>query len=413
MQSPGRNFLGPLVVLAALAGATPAFAAPNLVGTYVLIQDDDGTAPRADALISLTFMSDGSVVLSASLPDTDTVTDKGTWSLQGEKLSLLLPGSGKVISQGKFSLNNRELVLPFRVFSDAEGKSRWRRSATISLRPFAKDKEPEPPKAVIVPATPKTESTPATSPGEVIQTPTVPAKPAEAPESAAPPVSRPPQVFPGPSGVGTAPTNPEATPKEASPSPAANTAQPKPNFVGKYQGSALGAEVRYRKEGVFTLTAKHTASFWFTINEKGEIKGAGQITYALDADRKGNSEEAGEVENFPTLYTPGGSLIRHSPALVGGTVTKDIELKGTYNPQDNTVTLLVTSELGDLVYEYESRGKRATKPFPAWSPFPDDTPATLEVNPDGSIHIELDLAGKARRDKWQEFRFLWSAKKIN
>jgi hypothetical protein len=191
----------------------------------------------------------------------------------------------------------------------------------------------------------------------------------------------------------------------------ANPANTAPLYLGRYQGTAIGAEVRYRKEGSFTLTAKHTATFWFEINDKNEVKGAGQITYALDADKKGTAEAANEVENFPTTYTPGGSLVLHEASLSGGSVTKDIELKGSYDPATNSVSLSIVSPLGDLVYEYESGGKRQTKPFPAWSPFPPDAPGSLEASPEGNVAVGLDLSGKGRRDKWQEYRFVWNASK--
>jgi hypothetical protein len=399
MQFPG---LRPVLVLAALmATASQAAAAPiPVVGSYTLVQDDDGTTPRADAQITLVLLPDGSAILTATLPGTPTITDKGNWSLNGEKLSLVLPDSGKVLYQTKFSLEGRDLTLPFRLFSDAEGKSLWRRSASLSLRPFAKDKDPAPTKTVIVPPTtaPEPEKplaiyippTPAPESGE-LKTPSGLAPTPEGPKA---PAKTPPQVS-------AAPEPPAAAP--AAPAAAA--------YVGRYEGTAIGAEVRYRKDGVFTLMAKHTATFWFEINEKNEVKGAGQITYALDADRKGSGEDTGEIENFPTSYAPGASLIQHDAALAGGQVIKDFEIKGTYDPKTNSLSLAPTSELGDLVYEYESAGKRATRPFPAWSPFLNDAPGTLEIAPGGEVKAGLDLSGKGRRDKWQEYRFVWSAKK--
>src|SRR5688500_5985165 len=119
MRLPGRIGLGLLFV--ALA-AGQAAAAPPLVGIYTLVQDDDGTTPRADAQVSLAFNADGSVVLSAIIPGT-TISDKGTWSIVDGKLTMLLPESGKSIFQTKFSLNGRDVTLPFRVFSDEEGSS--------------------------------------------------------------------------------------------------------------------------------------------------------------------------------------------------------------------------------------------------------------------------------------------------
>ena len=356
-----------------------------IVGTYILLQDDDGTAPRADAQVTLVFLPDGTAVLSASLPGTPVITDKGGWSMTSDgKLSLVLPDSGKAFSQSKFTASGRDLTIPFHVFSDTDGSSIWRRSSTLSLRAFAKDKESTATPTVIAPTPVATNPTPVVTP--------------------AGPGKKPPQV-----GTPEIPAvTPDPKPVEPIPAPTvANLA-----YVGRYQGTAVGSEVRYRKEGVFTLTAKHTANFSFDINEKGEVKGIGEISYVLDSDRKGTNIDAGEVENFPVTYSPGNQLALHESSLQGGTVNKTFELKGTFDPKTNTLNLIMTTAMGDLIYEYDSNGKKAQKPFPAWSPFLTDVPAVLEVDAQGNAKASVDFAGNARRDKWQEFRFVWKASKI-
>lgn len=403
-----RTLATALLLLSGLAVSSQALAQQKvapIVGTYVLIQDDDGTTPRADAQVTLVFLPDGTAILSASLPGTPTISDKGGWSVTSDgKLSLVLPDSGKAVSQGKITISGRDLTLPFRVFSDDAGNSLWRRSSTLSLRAFAKDKEVIASPTTVI-STPTPTPTPAVTPTNPTPTPTPTPTPAG-------PGKKPPQVI-DPAAPATPvvadPSLPAPTPTPANPTPAPTNV---PAYVGRYMGSAIGAEVRYRKEGVFTLTAKHLANFTFEINEKGEVKGSGQISYVLDSDRKGTGESAGEVENFPITYAPGTTLVKHEASLQGGTVIRDFELKGTFDPKTNTLTLLLTNDLGTLIYEYESQGKRATKDFPSWSPFPPDVPATLEIDAQGNASAAVDLMGKGRRDKWQEYRFMWNAKKV-
>jgi hypothetical protein len=358
-----------------------------IVGTYLLLQDDDGTTPRADAQVTLVFLPDGTAVLSASLPGTPIITDKGGWSMTSDgKLTLVLPDSGKAFSQAKFTANGRELTIPFHVFSDTDGSSIWRRSSTLSLKAFAKDKENTATPTVIAP-------TPVVN--NPVVTPVGPSKQPPQIGTAEPPIVTDPKTI---------------DPKPADPIPAPTVANLA--YVGKYQGTAIGSEVRYRKEGVFTLTAKHTANFSFDINEKGEVKGIGEISYVLDSDRKGTNIDAGEVENFPVVYAPGGALALHESSLQGGTVNKTFELKGTFDPKTNALNLFMVTAMGDLIYEYDSNGKKAQKPFPAWSPFLPDVPAIIEVDAQGNTKASIDFAGNARRDKWQEFRFVWKASKV-
>jgi hypothetical protein len=395
MQS--RALLTTMLLLSGIALGAQAIAQQKvapIVGTYILIQDDDGTAPRADAQVTLVFLPDGTAVLSASLPGTPVITDKGGWSMTSDgKLTLVLPESGKAFSQSKITASGRDLTIPIHVFSDTDGSSNWKRSSTMSLKAFAK--------APVTAAIPTVIAPVVTNPIPVVTNPTPvvtnPVGPGKKPD-------------PIPTPVVTNPTpvvNPTPTPVVTNP-PVATI----PAYVGRYQGTAIGAEVRYRKDGVFTLTAKHTANFSFDINEKGEVKGIGEISYALDSDRKGTGVDAAEVENFPATYTPGGKLTLHDSSLQGGTVNKTVELKGTFDPKTNALTLILVTAVGDLIYEYDSNGQKAQKPFPAWSPFPPDVPAILEMDGQGNASAAVDLAGNGRRDKWQEYRFVWKASKI-
>jgi hypothetical protein len=381
------------MVMGALAFSGEAVAQQKvvpIVGTYLLIQDDDGSAPRSDAQVTLVFLPDGSAVLSASLPGTPGITDKGGWSVSNDgKLTLVLPESGKAFTLAKFTMNGRDLTLPFRVFSDTEGSSSWKRSSTLSLRAFAKDKEAVVTPTVIAPTGPAKKPQPDPV---VINIDPKPVDPKPADPKPGEPVIVPPVV-------NTPPANP----------PTAAV----PAYVGRYQGTAIGAEVRYRKDKVFTLTAKHIANFSFNIDEKNEVKGIGEISYVLDSDRKGTGMDADEVENFPITYSPGGALALHESSLQGGTVTKTFELKGTFDPKTNALTLILVTTMGDLIYEYaDTAGKKAQKPFPAWSPFPPDVPATLEIDDKGGATASVDLTGIGRRDKWQEYRFVWKATKL-
>jgi hypothetical protein len=71
-----------LIAAAALALTATALFGQSLQGTFRLVQDSNGTAPRKGAVIDLAFSPDGTFSFKAVQPG-ETVTDSGTYSVAG------------------------------------------------------------------------------------------------------------------------------------------------------------------------------------------------------------------------------------------------------------------------------------------------------------------------------------------
>ncbi len=113
------------VVLLLLILATVAVLAGGIEGTYELVKDSDGTVPKAGAVVRLTFRRDGTFSLKA-VQRGETVTDKGTFTLSGNRITLNFEGLDLGRQSGPYSLSGSTLTLPFQMLGGGKGTSTWR-----------------------------------------------------------------------------------------------------------------------------------------------------------------------------------------------------------------------------------------------------------------------------------------------
>lgn len=120
-----------MLLLAWVPCAIPATGLPD--GQWQLFKDSDGTTPQPDAVVELTLAA-GKFSLKAVQPG-ETVTDVGTYSIAGRKVTFRFKDLEVGTQSGPFSVSADTLVLPFRVLSKGQGYSTWMSpSALLSYR---------------------------------------------------------------------------------------------------------------------------------------------------------------------------------------------------------------------------------------------------------------------------------------
>ena len=108
-----------------------ATLAQGLQGAYRLVQDSDGTKPKAGAVITLILKGDGSLSLRAVQPG-QVFEDSGQYSVAGSLVSLSFRSLNKRVTAQPYSLAGSILTLPFKMLSDGPGASSWRSELTPS-----------------------------------------------------------------------------------------------------------------------------------------------------------------------------------------------------------------------------------------------------------------------------------------
>jgi hypothetical protein len=98
----------------------------DLIGGYEMVSESGGWHPAANARVELNFVAPGTVTLRATKPD-EFLTDIGTFTISGQSITLELPEVGRRVSNGHFTFEGDNLVLPFQLFNEAPGTSTWKR----------------------------------------------------------------------------------------------------------------------------------------------------------------------------------------------------------------------------------------------------------------------------------------------
>lgn len=113
---------------AGLPGALPPgpSATRGLFGSYLFESETGGTRPIENAEVVLKFIPPGRVTLRAVRPG-EVLTDVGSFSIDGDRITLDLPGIGKRAQSAAFTFDGVRLVLPFRIIGDGDGTSNWQR----------------------------------------------------------------------------------------------------------------------------------------------------------------------------------------------------------------------------------------------------------------------------------------------
>jgi tetratricopeptide (TPR) repeat protein len=112
-----------LVPAALLVCFQLALMAQPVKGKYRFVQDSDGKQANAKAIITIEFLS-STFNFIAEQPG-NIVTDEGTYTISGNKLSIKFKEMEQGQKTGTFSLQNGMLTLPFKMISNTAGSSSW------------------------------------------------------------------------------------------------------------------------------------------------------------------------------------------------------------------------------------------------------------------------------------------------
>lgn len=417
----GATVAAALAVVAVAAAVAEGAGPPkSLLGSWMLLRDEGGMAPAADAVVVLTFASDGKASLYAAR-GTSEVVDRGTYTYTLGKVTLNLPDTAKSVTGGKVDADGALLTLPFRVFDAGAGRSIWKHADPVPLAGFASG---------VVAADPASAAPAAAGDGAApagLLKHLAKAKKAAgvgATDTAAPVVLAGTAVpgADGASGVmgmagkggGAGADGMGAAPPAPPPPPAAAAGSgPFAHLAGRWTGRALGGENRFRKDGSIAIYAKHVADFWLDIDPMGVINGMVEMRYSIDVDRAGGGAEARLVADFVEAWQKGGtapaaSMVRYSSGLPTTVVKRTFPIKGYVDPSRNELILALIGDLGSLDYTYTVGTETKVKPFPAWSPFFAEAGAKVGVS--GSTYVaRFEKSGVERKKPWQEYWYAWSA----
>jgi hypothetical protein len=117
-----------LLLALVLAGGTAR--AQGLEGTFVLVGDSDGSKPKSNAVVTLTFHGGarGSLSMAAKQPG-ETVTDTGTFSTGPGRVTLKFKEMEWKASNQPYQVDGCTLTLPFKALNlkPGPGTSTWLR----------------------------------------------------------------------------------------------------------------------------------------------------------------------------------------------------------------------------------------------------------------------------------------------
>ena len=124
----GRPSPGALVALLALVLAGGTARAQGLDGTFVLVGDSDGSKPKPNAAVIMTFRGDlrGSLSMAAQQPG-ETVTDSGTFSTGAGRITIKFKEMEWEASGQPYQFDGCTLTLPFKALNltPGPGTSTW------------------------------------------------------------------------------------------------------------------------------------------------------------------------------------------------------------------------------------------------------------------------------------------------
>jgi cytochrome c-type biogenesis protein CcmH/NrfG len=127
--------LAPLLTLlltllcATLSLPANAAATNDPTGTWRLMKDQDGRIPKPGSVVEITF-SGGRITFKATQPD-ETVTDTGTYTVQGRRITVEFKDLEQGRQSGSFSRSADTLVLPFQMLGGGAGWSIWMTPAAL------------------------------------------------------------------------------------------------------------------------------------------------------------------------------------------------------------------------------------------------------------------------------------------
>ncbi len=433
MSSFSRRIVQLFIGLAVFAAcAIPMFAQAKPQGEYLFVSDSDGGNAGSGARVTINFAASTAVV-NAVKPN-DQFTDQGPYTLQGNRITIKLPLLGISVSGKPFVLAGATLVLPFKVFSEGNGTSTWKKSfaASFGANPGKPGDS----------GTPGGQGTPGGkgsdgSKGDQGDKGTTgdPGQNGQNGQNG--------QVGQnGRDGKNGQSVKIEKDGKKAGPFA---------DMMGGWIGKGASSETRFRGPGgILILIVKHTNEFFFYVDEKGQLEGEGSIEYDMDRNTQGLDNIVANVRSMmsmlPAASTPGsggaassansmgaaaqgsatqlqydathlknGKEIRHYKfkghidqiTLLDGQGQERrlyLELVGGYTMPDGKAD-------NNLIAAWEVNNKKEEKAFPCWSPFLKNA-GILRRGPGGIWMAEFSEKGTHRNGvkPWLEYGYVWMAR---
>jgi hypothetical protein len=116
----GKELIVAFVILCANLALVGAAAALN--NAYTLVRDSDGTVPKKNAVVIITFKGGNSGTLSMSaVQPGETVTDTGQFSVSGDRITIQFKEMEWAADRQQYYLEGCYLILPFKALAGSEG----------------------------------------------------------------------------------------------------------------------------------------------------------------------------------------------------------------------------------------------------------------------------------------------------
>lgn len=126
----GKELIFAFLILCMNLALVQAAAALN--GAYLLVRDSDGTVPKKDAVVIITFKGNntGTLAMSAVQPG-ETVTDTGAFSVSGEHITIQFKEMEWAATRQRYYTEGCYLILPFKALagSAGPGTSLWTKNS--------------------------------------------------------------------------------------------------------------------------------------------------------------------------------------------------------------------------------------------------------------------------------------------
>lgn len=98
----------------------------DIGGTYVAVQDSDGTRPKSGATVTL-VLDNGTLSVKA-VSAGDELTDTGTYSIHDGRMTIEFRDQGISATDQPYKFDGETLEIPVKMFSEGAGSSTWKRT---------------------------------------------------------------------------------------------------------------------------------------------------------------------------------------------------------------------------------------------------------------------------------------------
>lgn len=120
-----------LITIFSFLAMSQIINAQTLTGKYIFTKDGDGQMAKSNAVISLSFNTNGTFSLKAVMPG-NTVTDNGTYKISNDNITISFKEMEQGKQSGAYSLSEGTLILPFQMLKNKAGTSTWQKEGTVA-----------------------------------------------------------------------------------------------------------------------------------------------------------------------------------------------------------------------------------------------------------------------------------------